>query len=107
MGARDQAWENGSFKSQNPDLHFSIFPFPTEDGNDPAFTSTFSDGSYGLVADSENKDAAITVLRWMASPEFAQLFADSLGWPPARTEATASDPVLRRCWRCRSIPRPI
>ncbi len=89
------AWENGSFKSQNPDLHFSIFPFPTENGNDPAFTSTFSDGSYGLVADSENKDPAITVLRWMASPEFAQLFADSLGWPPARTEATASDPVLK------------
>lgn len=89
------AWENGSFKSQNPDLKFSIFPFPTDKADEPAYTSTFSDGSYGLVADSENKEAAVKVLRFMASAEFAQLFADELGWPPARTDATANDPVLK------------
>ena len=26
--------------------------------------------------------------------EFAQLFADELGWPPARTDVTVKDPVL-------------
>ena len=30
----------------------------------------------------------------MASAEFAQLFADELGWPPARTDVTVKDPVL-------------
>jgi raffinose/stachyose/melibiose transport system substrate-binding protein len=89
------SWENGSFKAQNPDLKFSIFAFPPDVAGDPAYTSTFSDGSYGLVADSDNKDAATAVLNFMASPDFAQAFADKLGWPPAREGITPNDPVLQ------------
>jgi raffinose/stachyose/melibiose transport system substrate-binding protein len=89
------AWENGSFKAQNPNLKFSIFPFPADKDDGAVAVSTFSDGSYGLVSDSEHKDDATKVLRFIASPEFAQLFADNLGWPPARDGATANDPVLK------------
>ena len=32
----------------------------------------------------------------MASAEFAQAFADELGWPPARTDVTVKDPVLSK-----------
>jgi raffinose/stachyose/melibiose transport system substrate-binding protein len=88
------SFENGSFKAQNPDLKFSIFPFPADDAATPLFTSAFSDGSYGLVSESENKEAATKVLNFMASAEFGQLFADELGWPPARTDVTVKDPVL-------------
>ncbi|MBZ9759178.1 extracellular solute-binding protein [Mesorhizobium sp. ESP6-5] len=88
------SFENGSFKAQNPKLKFSIFPFPADDAGAKLYTSAFSDGSYGLVSESANKDAAIKVLDFMASAEFAQMFADELGWPPARTDVTVKDPVL-------------
>ena len=88
------SFENGSFKSQNPKLKFSIFPFPADDAGTKLYTSAFSDGSYGLVSDSTNKEAATKVLGFMASAEFAQMFADELGWPPARTDVTVKDPVL-------------
>ena len=88
------SFENGSFKAQNPNLKFSIFPFPADDAATPLYTSAFSDGSYGLVADSDNKETATKVLNFMASAEFAQLFADELGWPPARADVTVKDPVL-------------
>ena len=88
------AWENGSFKSQNAKLNFSVFPFPTDDGS-PPYTSTFSDGSYGLVSTSQNKAAALKVLNFIASPAFAQMFADDLGWPPALPVANTKDPVLK------------
>ena len=90
------SWENGSFKSQNPDLKFSIFPFPGDEATDKPLVAAFSDGSYGLVADTDARDAAIEVLNFIASPEFAQLFADELGWPAARPDVTSSDPTLSK-----------
>lgn len=89
------SWENGSFKAQNPNLKFSVFPFPGDEATDKPLVAAFSDGSYGLVSESENKDAATKVLNWMASPEFAQRFADELGWPAARPNVTSNDPVLK------------
>ncbi|MES0070814.1 extracellular solute-binding protein [Mesorhizobium sp. M0058] len=88
------SFENGSFKAQNPKLKFSIFPFPADDAGAKLYTSAFSDGSYGLVSESQNKEAATKVLGFMASAEFAQMFADELGWPPARTDVRVKDPVL-------------
>lgn len=91
------SWENGSFKSQNPDLKFSIFPFPGDTASDAPVVSAFSDGSYGLVAGSKHEESAVKVLQFIASPEFAQLFADNLGWPAARPGVTAAnDPVLQK-----------
>jgi raffinose/stachyose/melibiose transport system substrate-binding protein len=90
------SFENGSFKAQNPNLKFSMFPFPADDAATPLYTSAFSDGSYGLVSESEHKEAALKVLNFMASQKFAQLFADELGWPPARTDVTVKEPVLAK-----------
>jgi raffinose/stachyose/melibiose transport system substrate-binding protein len=90
------SWENGSFKSQNPALRFSIFAFPGDTASDTSVVSAFCDGSYGLVSDSQHKDAATKVLNFIASQEFAQLFADILGWPAALPGVTATDPVLAK-----------
>ncbi|MDB5505581.1 MAG: sugar transporter substrate-binding protein [Devosia sp.] len=90
------SWENGSFKSQNPELKFSIFPFPGDVASDSPAVSAFSDGSYGLVAGGEHHDAAVKVLNFIASEQFAQLFADNLGWPAARPGVTATDPTLQK-----------
>lgn len=92
------SWENGSFRSQGGEaLKFSIFPFPPDKAGDPSYTSNFVDGSYGLNANATHKDAAIKVLNFMASQQFAQLFADKLGWPPARNDVKIldSDPALK------------
>jgi len=88
------SFENGSFRAQNANLKFSVFPFPGDTAVDKPVVSAFCDGSYGLVTTSQKKDAALKVLNWMASLEFAQLFADSVGWPAARPEIKSSDPVL-------------
>ena len=90
------SFENGSFKAQNPNLKFSVFAFPDDTATDNPVVSAFCDGSYGLVDTSSKKDAALKVLNWMASPEFAQLFADSVGWPAARPEIKSNDPVLSK-----------
>jgi raffinose/stachyose/melibiose transport system substrate-binding protein len=89
------SFENGSFKIQNPDLQFSIFSFPPDVAGEPAITSSFADGSYGLIAGAEHRDAALKVLEFMASAEWAQLYADLLGWPPARPGVVANDPALQ------------
>ena len=90
------SFENGSFRAQNPDLKFSVFAFPGDEPTDNPVVSAFCDGSYGLVDTSTKKEAALKVLNWMASPEFAQLFADSVGWPAARPEIKSTDPVLSK-----------
>ncbi|GAA5148035.1 extracellular solute-binding protein [Microbacterium pseudoresistens] len=88
------SYENGSFASQNPDLDFGFFPYPVDDPADTAYTSSFVDGSYGLPVDAEHRDAAIEVLNFMATAEFAQMFMDELGWPPARDDVEPKNPVL-------------
>jgi raffinose/stachyose/melibiose transport system substrate-binding protein len=89
------AWENGSFKAQNKDLSFDIFSFPPDKAGDPAITSSFADGSYGAIAGSKNQDAALKLLDFMTTTEWAQMFADYLGWPLARPGVTPNDPVLQ------------
>jgi raffinose/stachyose/melibiose transport system substrate-binding protein len=89
------SYENGSFKAQNPNLKFSIFAFPPDRAGQPAYTSSFSDGSYGLVSTTKHQDAALKVLRFIGSQEFAQEFTDKLGWPSARDGIAPTDPVLK------------
>lgn len=93
------SYENGSFSSQGgDDLKFSVFTFPADKAGEPAYTSTWVDGSYGLTTDAVNRDAAIKVLNYMATKEFAQQFADKLGWPPVRNDVVIGDdkPVLQQ-----------
>ena len=90
------SFENGSFRAQNPNLKFSVFAFPGDTAVANPVVSAFCDGSYGLVDSSGKKDQALKVLNWMASPDFAQLFADSVGWPAARPEIKSNDPVLSK-----------
>jgi len=100
------SWENGSFRSQNKDLSFSIFPFPPDNAGDPAYTSSFSDGSYGLIAQSPHRDAALKVLQYMASTEFEQQFADLLAWPVARPGITATDANLQEMLKMQEHQTP-
>jgi len=103
------SYENGSFSSQGgEDLKFSVFTFPADEAGEPAYTSTWVDGSYGLTSDAVNRDAAIRVLNYMATQEFAQQFSDKLGWPPARADVVIGDdkPVLQQMLKMQEHSMP-
>lgn len=100
------SWENGTIGNQNPDLEYGIFPFPPDNAGDTNWVSSFADGSYGLISDSDSSDAAVRVLRFMASKEFAQMFADLLGWPPAQPGIEPQDPVLQTMLEMQENPTP-
>lgn len=100
------SWENGTIKNQNPELEYGIFPFPPDVAGDTNWVSSFADGSYGLISQSDAMDEATRVLRFMASTEFAQMFADMLGWPPAQPGISPQDPVLKTMLDMQANPTP-
>ncbi len=74
------SWELGFFEAQNPDLNMGVFPVPVGSDwvSDKALTPGFVDGGWGMSAQSEHEEAAATLLEWMTTREFGQLFADNL-----------------------------
>ena len=57
-------------------------------------TSGFVDGSYGVNAHSEHKAGGDELVKWMATPEFGQLFASTLKQISAVPGITPGDPLL-------------
>ena len=70
------SWEIAPFKSQ-ADFEMGAFPPPVKAEGDQCYISDHNDIGIGLNAKSENAEAAKTFLTWVASPEFADLYANS------------------------------
>lgn len=88
------SWEAGYFASTNPELDFGTFPMPPRSGSGPGLVSWFTDGSYGVNAQSDNKKAAMELVNWMATEEFGQMFADELKQITPVPGVEFTDPVL-------------
>nr|WP_292767162.1 ABC transporter substrate-binding protein [Mesorhizobium sp.] len=71
------SWEISGFQAQ---ARFTLgaFPPPVPKPSDPCYISDQPDIGIGLNAKSANVEAARTFLAWVASPEFAALYADAL-----------------------------
>jgi raffinose/stachyose/melibiose transport system substrate-binding protein len=73
-------WELAVFEKANPDLDMGIFNVPPPPG--AATTDTlvpgYVDGSFGASANSDSREAALDLVRWMATKEFGQAFSDEL-----------------------------
>jgi raffinose/stachyose/melibiose transport system substrate-binding protein len=76
-------WPGGSFdlptfQESAPDTEWGVYQVPPPPGSvlDEAVTPGYADGSFGINAASDDKEAAIELLNWMATPEFGQTFAD-------------------------------
>ena len=54
------------------------FPPPVKNAGDTCYISDHTDIGIGLNAKSPNADAAKTFLTWVASPEFADIYANAL-----------------------------
>ncbi len=90
------SYGRGNIKLANPDLKFGAFPLP----NDTAETTTVLSGvnaslSISAKAKPEEKEAALTFLKYLARPEVAQKWSDVSGEPSIINGTTYGDEPLQ------------
>ncbi|MDK1377489.1 MULTISPECIES: ABC transporter substrate-binding protein [unclassified Sinorhizobium] len=71
------SWEISGFNTQ-AQFKMGAFPPPVKKAGDTCYISDHNDIGIGLNAKSPNTEAAKTFLSWVASPEFADLYANAL-----------------------------
>ncbi|MDZ7706159.1 MAG: ABC transporter substrate-binding protein [Trueperaceae bacterium] len=104
------SWDISVF---NPlvDFEMGAFKPPVPEGQDTCYISDHTDIAMGLNADSPNQEAARTLLTWMTTPEFAEIYANALpGFFSLSThDVTLQDPLAQTfvSWRaeCESTIR--
>ncbi len=89
-------WGGTRWKELNPDFHYGYFPVPPKTTNDKAYVYVYMDGSYGLNKASKNKDAAIKILKFTATPEYGKIFSATTGEMTAvkGAELPKDNPIL-------------
>ncbi|WP_319542914.1 ABC transporter substrate-binding protein [uncultured Pseudodesulfovibrio sp.] len=96
------SWDITTFNTQ-ADFKFGAFPPPLPEGATKGYISDHTDIALGLNAASPNKDAARLFLEWLSSPEFAELYANSLPgfFPLSNHKVSLKDPVAQEFvnWR--------
>ncbi len=104
------SWEITGFNA-NADFEMGAFIPPVPNAGDECYISDHTDIGLGMNAKSENADAAKAFLNWVASAEFASLYANALpGFFPLSNEPVAlEDPLAQEfiSWRekCQSTIR--
>lgn len=68
------SFEAGYFQSESPDMDIGVFPAPPPAEGDPVYVGTWADGSYGVNADTDHSEAALKLVRFMATTEFGEMF---------------------------------
>lgn len=91
------SFELAFFQQQNPDLDLGVFAVPPPPGAvaDEAMTPGWVDASFGVNADSPDKEAALELVKWMGTAEFGQMVSDELKQLNPVEGVTAEDPVLQ------------
>ncbi len=104
------SWEIAGFNKQ-AQFKMGAFPPPVKNAGDPCYISDHNDIGMGLNAKSANAEAAKTFLSWVASPEFADIYANSLPgfFSLNSTPVKMTDPMAQEfvSWRgkCKSTIR--
>ena len=104
------SWEISVFNSQ-AQFKMGAFPPPVEKAGDTCYISDHTDIGMGLNAASKNADAAKKFLSWVASPEFAEIYANALPgfFSLNSTPVEMKDPLAQEfvSWRgkCKSTIR--
>jgi raffinose/stachyose/melibiose transport system substrate-binding protein len=71
------SWEISGFNTQ-AQFKMGAFPPPVKNAGDTCYISDHTDIAIGLNPKSPNADAAKTFLSWVASPDFATIYANAL-----------------------------
>jgi len=104
------SWDITTFEKQS-DFQFGAFPPPVVNAGDPCYISDHVDIGMGINAKSKNLDAAKTFMSWVASPDFATIYANALPgfFPLSSAKVDIKDPVAQEfvSWRgqCKSTIR--
>ena len=104
------SWEISGFNTQ-AQFKMGAFPPPVKNAGDTCYISDHNDIGIGLNAKSPNAEAAKTFLTWVASPEFAEIYANALPgfFSLNSTAVKMSDPLAQEfvSWRdkCKSTIR--
>ncbi|MGX9576487.1 ABC transporter substrate-binding protein [Mesorhizobium sp. f-mel] len=104
------SWEISGFNAQ-AQFKMGAFPPPVQKAGDPCYISDHTDIGIGLNAKSPNKEAARTFLSWVASTEFAGIYANALPgfFSLNSTPVELKDPLAQefQSWRqkCKSTIR--
>ncbi|MFL6051573.1 MAG: ABC transporter substrate-binding protein, partial [Actinoallomurus sp.] len=95
------SYEVGPFTKTSPDLQIGFFDAPPAPGAkvNQALTSGYVDGSYGVNAQSQHKAEATELIKWMATPEFGQLYASTLKQISLVPGTTPGDPLLAQAYQ--------
>src|ERR1700730_3025117 len=97
------SWDIGIFHQMNPKLDLGAFkPYGLE-GKAERVIDDHPDIALGLNSASKHKEAAMVFLSWVASDEFAQVYANALPgfFPLAKVKYSLEDPVAQEFvnWR--------
>jgi raffinose/stachyose/melibiose transport system substrate-binding protein len=104
------SWEVSGFNTL-ADFEMGAFPPPVPNAGDECYISDHTDIGIGMNAATEHPEAAKTFLDWVASPEFATLYANALPgfFPLSETPVEIEDPLAQEfaSWRqeCNSTIR--
>jgi raffinose/stachyose/melibiose transport system substrate-binding protein len=95
------SYELGPFQKTAPDLDIGFFEAPPAPGSriDQPVTSGWVDGSYGVNTKSAHRAEALNLVKWMATREFGQLFANELKQISAVPGTTPGDPMLAEMFK--------
>jgi raffinose/stachyose/melibiose transport system substrate-binding protein len=95
------SYEIGPFTTTSPDLQIGFFDAPPAPGAkvDHALTSGYVDGSYGVNAHSPHQAEAMELVKWMSTPAFGQLYANTLKQISLVPGTTPSDPLLAQAFK--------
>lgn len=96
------SWDVPIFRKQ-ADFEFDAFAPPVPDGQGKCYISDHTDIALGINAKSKNVEAAKTFLSWIATSEFADIYANALPgfFPLSKEKITVKDPVAAKfvSWR--------
>ncbi len=104
------SWDIALFNEQ-ADFKMGAFPPPLPEGADTCYISDHTDIALGLNAKTAHPEEARKFLEWMTTPEFAELYANSLPgfFSLSNHEVKLTDPVAQEFvdWRkeCESTIR--
>lgn len=86
-------WQVSTFANLGADLDFGTFNMPVDsDWPSDAVTVAYADGGWALSARSEHPEEAATLLNWLASPEYFQMYANAMSTIPPRDGVTIDNP---------------
>jgi len=104
------SWDISTFE-KDPAFNFGAFPPPVPDGQTDCYISDHTDIAMGLNAKSAHSAEATAFLEWMATADFATLYANALPgfFPLANVDVKLDDPIAQQFldWRkeCKSTIR--